>query len=155
MAHDIAPGKEHIIVNMQVALLTTCSCTAADGLNEFLRPEIGEGFIADYAFYNTDKPVIVVASDDPEEGELFIGAAQNSVCVVNVAPTYDCLAIVNGNLIMNTDGEEQFDLQDVFETAERMARALGVKLNVIEYTSDKPDVYFDDVMADLKAKKLI
>lgn len=71
MSHDIEPNSEYAIVTVKLALATICGDTAADGLNELLRPVIGEGFIADYAFYNTVDPLIVKASKEPEEGELF------------------------------------------------------------------------------------
>lgn len=72
MAHDIQPLTPHAIITLKLALKTTCGDTAADGLNELLNSEIGAGFIADYALLHTDNPMIVHASEEPEEGELFI-----------------------------------------------------------------------------------
>lgn len=75
MAHDITPNRPHAIITVKIALNTTCGDTAADGLNELFNPQIGAGFIADYAFLHTDNPLLVHASDEPEEGELFVKPA--------------------------------------------------------------------------------
>ena len=75
MAHDIQPNANYAVVTVKLALATICGDTAADGLSELLNPEIGEGFIADYALLHTDRLMIVESSDEPEEGELFVDAA--------------------------------------------------------------------------------
>jgi len=158
MAHDIQPNEKYSIVTVKLALATVCGDTAADGLNQLLNPEIGEGFIADYAFYNTDNPLIVTASDDPEEGELFADTGTNSnaentpiVQVVNIVSSGDCLAIVNGKLIMNTDGVEQHDGETVFNTAKYLAEALNVELQLIDYPQELPEVFsYSEVMSELK-----
>lgn len=75
MAHDITPNAPHAIITVKLALNTLCGDTAADGLNDLLNPEIGAGFIADYALLHTDNPMIVHASEEPEEGELFVESA--------------------------------------------------------------------------------
>lgn len=75
MAHDIQPNAHYAVVTVKLAVATICGDTAADGLNELLNPEIGEGFIADYALLHTDRPIIVESSDVPEEGELFVNAS--------------------------------------------------------------------------------
>lgn len=75
MAHDITPNAPHAIITVKLALNTLCGDTAADGLNDLLNPEIGAGFIADYALLHTDNPMIVHASEEPEEGELFVEPA--------------------------------------------------------------------------------
>lgn len=71
MSSDIRPNKTHAVITMQIALHSQNPDAIADGLNEMLRPEVGEGWIADYAFYNTDNPLLVIASNNPIEGELF------------------------------------------------------------------------------------
>lgn len=71
MAHDIQANTPHAIITVKLALATLCGDTIADGLNQLLNPEIGEGFIADYALLHTHSPLIVNSSDEPEEGELF------------------------------------------------------------------------------------
>lgn len=71
MSHDIQKNTMHAVITMQVAIDSNNPDEIADGLNEFLRPEIGEGFLVDYAFYNTEDPLLVMASAEPEEGELF------------------------------------------------------------------------------------
>lgn len=71
MAHDIQPNSHYAIVTVKLALATICGDTAADGLNELLGDQIGQGFVADYAIFNTDSPIIVESDDSPEEGELF------------------------------------------------------------------------------------
>lgn len=165
MAHDIQPNTQYSIVTIKLALATTCSNTVSDGLNQLLNPEIGEGFIADYAFYNMQNLPIVTASDDPEEGELFAdtGAGTNSntesgptVQVVNIVSSGDCLAIVNGKLIMNTDGVEQHDGETVFNTAKYVAEALNVEVELIDYTQELPeDFTFSEVMTELKSSGVI
>lgn len=72
MAHDIQPNHVYAVVTLKLAVAAICSETVADGLNEVLREHIGEGFIADYAFYGTDHLELVTASSEPEEGELFV-----------------------------------------------------------------------------------
>lgn len=165
MAHDIKPNEHYSIITVKLALATVCGDTAADGLNQLLNPEIGEGFIADYAFYNTDNPLIVTASAEPEEGELFAdkGVESNSntentptVQVVNIVSSGDCLAIVNGKLIMNTDGVEQHDGETVFNTAKYLAEALNVELQLIDYTQELPeDFSYSGVMSELKSSGAI
>ncbi|TNC80831.1 MAG: hypothetical protein C9356_11955 [Oleiphilus sp.] len=81
MAHDIKANKEHAVVNVRLAIQHTDPNDIADGLNETLRDQIGKNFISDYAFYNTDSPALVKASDDPEEGELFAQIRTYAVCV--------------------------------------------------------------------------
>lgn len=71
MSSDIKPNATHAVITMQIALHSQNPEAIADGLNEFLRPEVGQGWIADYSFYNTDNPLLVIASNDPVEGELF------------------------------------------------------------------------------------
>lgn len=71
MAHDIQANTPHSIVTVKLAIAAICGDTIADGLNQLLNPEIGEGFIADYALLHTHSPLIVHSSDEPEEGELF------------------------------------------------------------------------------------
>ena len=75
MAHDITPNAPHAIITVKLALNTLCGDTAADGLNDLLNPEIGAGFVADYSLLHTDNPMIVHASEEPEEGELFVEPA--------------------------------------------------------------------------------
>jgi hypothetical protein len=72
MSSDIKPNAVHAVVTMQIALHSQNPDEIADGLNEFLRPSVGEGWVADYAFYNTDKPLLITASNNPVEGELFV-----------------------------------------------------------------------------------
>lgn len=164
MAHDIQPDENYSVVTVKLALANVCGDTAADGLNELLNPEIGSGFIVDYAFFNTENPLIVTASSEPEEGELFADncAVQDSkadrahVLVVNIVSSGDCLAIVNGKLIMNTDGVEQHYGETVFNTAKYIAEALNVEFQLIEYTQKlKEDFTFCEVMAELKSSGLI
>mgnify|MGYP000616210694 CR=1 FL=1 len=72
--HDIKAAQTHAIISIEVAIApryANCPDSIADGLNELLRPEVGEGFIADYSLKRTDLPKLVVASSEPEEGELF------------------------------------------------------------------------------------
>jgi hypothetical protein len=71
MSSDIKPNQTHAVITMQIALHSQNPDEIADGLNEFLRPEVGQGWIADYSFYNTDNPLLVKASNSPVEGELF------------------------------------------------------------------------------------
>ena len=74
MPHNITANVEHAIVDVKIAIIpkySHCPDSIADGLNELLRAEIGEGFIADYAFYNTESPLLVKSDNKPEEGELF------------------------------------------------------------------------------------
>ena len=72
MAHDIQPKQHYSITTMQIALHCIDGDEAADGLNELIGLEIGQVFIADYAFYNSDEPTIIQVTDEPEEGELFV-----------------------------------------------------------------------------------
>jgi hypothetical protein len=72
MSSDIKPNQIHSVITLQLAIHSQDGDFVADGINELLRPEIGEGFIADFTFFNTDDPILVKASNDPEEGELFI-----------------------------------------------------------------------------------
>lgn len=81
MAHDIKPLADHSVLNIQLAIHSTDPDEIADGLNEFFRPEIGEGWIADYALFHTDKPTVVTSSTKPEEGELFDKASLYTICV--------------------------------------------------------------------------
>lgn len=71
MAHDMKPNEHYSIVTLKLALATVCGDTAADALNQVLSEHVGAGFIVDFAFYNTDNPLIVKASSEPVEGELF------------------------------------------------------------------------------------
>lgn len=71
MTHDIKPSTEHSVLNIQLAIHSTNPDEIAGGLNEFFRPEIGEGWIADYALFNAGLPTVVASSSKPEEGELF------------------------------------------------------------------------------------
>lgn len=76
--------------------------------------------------------------------------------MVNVVSSGDCLAIVNGKLIMNTDGVEQHDGEAVFNTAKYVAEALNVELELIDYTQDlAEDFTFIEIMNELKSGGLI
>jgi hypothetical protein len=71
MAHDIKPKTNYSIVNVQLAIASTDSDEISDGLNELLRPEIGQGWIGDYEIHTLGQPRVVTSSSDPEEGEIF------------------------------------------------------------------------------------
>jgi hypothetical protein len=81
MANDIQPNSHYAIVTVKLALATICGDTAADGINQLLGDEIGQGFVADYAILNTDSPIIVESDDTPEEGELFANAGSWMVVI--------------------------------------------------------------------------
>lgn len=71
--HDLKPNSLHAVVNCQVVICPKYANSPDninDGLGEIFRSEIGAGFIADYAFFNTDNPALVMTSEEPEEGEL-------------------------------------------------------------------------------------
>lgn len=71
MAHAIIANEQYAVIDLKLAIAETNGDAIADGLNELLRESLDKDFIADYAFYNTDKPTIKTASKEPEEGELF------------------------------------------------------------------------------------
>ena len=81
MPHDIKPSTKHSVLNVQLALHATDGDHIADGLNEFLRPELGAGWIADYALLNSDQPFVITSSHVPEEGELFDRLNRYTVCI--------------------------------------------------------------------------
>ena len=86
MRHDLKSNSEYALINIQLAITETDVNVIADALNDFLREEIGEGFIADYIFNNSDTPNVVMTSDEPAEGELF--EAMNQY-IVNVTSGHD------------------------------------------------------------------
>jgi hypothetical protein len=90
MAHDITPNAKHAVVLVKMAFNTTCGDTIADGLNQLLNDEIGEGFLADYAFLHTDTPAIIKASAEPEEGEIF---TQHKTYLLDITSQFDSEAI--------------------------------------------------------------
>jgi hypothetical protein len=77
MSSDIKPGEIYAVIDIKVAVHSQNPEKIADGLNEFLSPEIGEGWVADYAIYQTDEPSLVKASNEPVEGELFTPASKD------------------------------------------------------------------------------
>lgn len=81
MAHDIKPLATYSVVSLQLAVHSTDPDLIADGLNDFLRPEIGEGWIADYTLFNAGPPTLVTASSEPEEGELFHKTTLYTICI--------------------------------------------------------------------------
>jgi len=81
MAHDIKASTQYAIVTLQLAINDTDPNSIADGLNDLLNPEIGEGWIADYALLNTDEPFVTQSSPEPDEGELFDSKKLYTVCV--------------------------------------------------------------------------
>ena len=81
--HSTTPNGKHAIVNLTIAFNSTSGADIADGLNEILRTEVDNGFVADYAFSHIEQPLIVKASADPEEGELFETAGTYIVGIIN------------------------------------------------------------------------
>lgn len=71
MSSDIKPNETHAVITMKIALHSQNPDEIADGLNELLGGQIGKGWVADYEFYNSDNPLLVIASEMAEEGELF------------------------------------------------------------------------------------
>jgi hypothetical protein len=71
MSSDITPNETHAVITMRIALHSQNPDEIADGLNELLGGQVGKGWVADYAFYNSDNPLLVIASETAEEGELF------------------------------------------------------------------------------------
>lgn len=93
MPHDIKPATEHTVVTVQLAIHSTNPDEIHDGLNELLRPEIGEGWIADYALFQTPQATVVVAPDEPQEGEIFNDARTFILCVEESDGTVDWVTL--------------------------------------------------------------
>lgn len=106
MAHDIKPLSKHSVINIQLAIHSTNPDEIADGLNELLRPEIGEGWIADYAFFHSDDPTIVTSSDAPEEGELFNQVKLYVICVQDSDYNEEWIK-VGSELALNSMSEDE------------------------------------------------
>lgn len=81
MAHNIEPKTKYAVVNVRMAIEQTNPDSIADGLNEWLTASLGDDFLADYEFTNSDNPYITESSDKPEEGELFIKVQEFVVCL--------------------------------------------------------------------------
>lgn len=114
MAHDIKPDQEHLIVNVRLALHTKDDAEASDGLNELFRPELGEGFIADYAFAEIEHSPTIKASPSPYEGELFDAANQYAICVQDSDYEESWYFVHSEHALAAMDEEELRDvLQDV------------------------------------------
>jgi len=72
--HNITANATHAIIEAKLAINAEDSANVdsiADGLNELLRESVASGFLADYAFYNSDNPSMVKSDNNPEEGDLF------------------------------------------------------------------------------------
>lgn len=115
MPHDIKPKTQHSILNIQLALHSTDPDEIADGLNEFFRPELGEGWIADYALFHTDQPTVLTSSEEPAEGELFDRVKRYTICIQDSDYNEDWVRV-----------DTELDLEGM--TEEELAKALGGKI---------------------------
>lgn len=86
MPHNVEPGQKVKIVTIEIAVPADMDEGAlADGISALLTesgicaqdtPEGGTGikpWVLDWRYVDQGMPDIVVASDDPEEGEIFEG----------------------------------------------------------------------------------
>ncbi len=76
--HTLTPNAHHAVVTVHLAMpaeKNPHSDDIADGLNQFFQAGILSGLLADYAFYHTDMPNLVVAPPAPEAGSLFTSPA--------------------------------------------------------------------------------
>lgn len=90
--HNITAGQKHAVLRVSIALNSTEPAEITDGLNEIFNSQIANGFVADYRYHDAKRPLIAKASDDPEEGELFVNAG---VYVVLIEIKADQKVMVN------------------------------------------------------------
>jgi hypothetical protein len=82
MSHNVMPNQKYFLANVQLAISASCADDAIDGLNEFLRPVLVDGFIADYRLTDGENMASADSGDSPDEGELFCHEQTYSVCII-------------------------------------------------------------------------
>lgn len=155
MSHDIKPNATHALVNIRVALKETNPDSIADGLSHLLSQEIGEGFIADYVYLNSDTPAFVKSSSDPEEGELFsMGTApeqygQQVLIVKIIENGSDVAVFFNGQYVFSAAPGCGDSVDTVYEVAAALAVTHNVTIEEVEHKA-REEWQWSEIEHDLK-----
>lgn len=151
MAHDIKPNTKYGLATVRLALTETNGDAIADGLSNLLLPEIGEGFIADYMFTGTDRPVLVESSSEAEEGELFNNEAEpvqygKQVLIVEITQNGSDVAVfLNGEYVISADPGCGDSTETVYEVAKSLAGIHKVCIQHIEHAPDNDEWQWSEV----------
>ena len=137
MSHNITANADHAIVDVKIAIIpkySNCPDSIADGLNELLRPEVGEGVIADYALLNTDAPVQVKSDENPQEGDLF-----------DLAPKWNNDIIQFARLLTEINATVEFSDNDF----EALCESMDLEKDRIHELFNRADKLFEKAKSNL------
>lgn len=118
--HNITAGQKHAILRVSIALNSTEPAEITDGLNELFNNQIADGFVADYKFHHADSPLIVKASDEPEEGELFVDTGAYVVLIENEA---------GQKIMVNVESDSPLDSLPLPEARQALSQIIALKAN--------------------------
>lgn len=83
MPHSLMPNQNYFIANIKLAIADSSADSVIDGLNDWLRNELDNGFVDDYLLVDGEEMTQVSSGDNPEEGDLFHTVKTYAISVID------------------------------------------------------------------------